>query len=445
MKKPNVLFDWPLVEITRLTDSLEAETFVATLDAPAEAEFTSLAEVIRGIGEDLQEAKDSCSHFTGWTLLLQNVKDFLTRFPAFPNAAYRKFVAFIILADMLSNTNATFDTDDVNEALFEIRTLDTQLPVYWYVRENNSNYENSIVVMCCNDFNLMQHQFQEDIANISPRIIFHILATISQVSELPNTHFTLIKNSNLQIPAETVKAFVNFHILAKGKEIHVPRKYIAPPETGNLDDITPEHPYHQWNDVFEVLSEYNSRSEPLLKFLTIYHVVENFMFKRPIVELETSQNGRMFSIRDFRRLYKEVDMGEEKALAKLFTAAFPSIVSGTTTIQQSVTLRWQNLSTTVSPAEIDSALAEMGINKRYANFASGNQVSSSFCELVYKMRCAIVHNKETEFHLTYASLTNGFIALIELFLLPALEEFCFVLLGVKNQIIWYLNRDLKLF
>lgn len=445
MKKQNILFDWPLAEITRLTNSAEAESFVVTLDASAEAAFTSLTEAIRGLGEDLQEARDACIHFTAWPLLLQNIKNFAHQFPEFPNSMQRKFSTFIMLADMLANTNAIIDAEEINEILFEIRTLDTQLPVQWFVRENNTNYENSVVVMCCNDFDVMRQQFQADLSNLSPKVIFQILATISQAAELPLSHFALIKNSGLQIRDETVKAFVNLHILARGKEIHVPRKYTDPPRTGNLDEITPEHAHHQWSDAFEVLSEYNSRSEPLLKFLTIYHVVENFMFKRPIVELETAQNGRMFSIRDFRRLYKEVEMGESVALGKLFSAAFPSIVFGTTTIQQSVISRWQNLSTIVPAADIDSALTEMGISRRYANFAAGNQTSSSFCDLVYKMRCAIVHNKETEFHLTYASLTNGFIALIESFLLPALEEFCFVLLGVKNQILWYHHRDIKLF
>jgi hypothetical protein len=169
------------------------------------------------------------------------------------------------------------------------------------------------------------------------------------------------------------------------------------------------------------------------------------MFKRPIVELETAQQGRMFSIRDFRRLYKEVDMAEAKALSELFATVFQVIVSGTTTIEQSLLARWQTLSAVTSVADIDSALTEMGMNRRYAHFVQGKQAPSFFSDLVYKLRCAIVHNKETEFHLTYASLTNGFIALIESFLLPALEEFCFVLIGVKNQLIWYSHRDIKLF
>jgi len=445
MRRYHVLFDWPIAEINRLTDSHEAEVFVATLDAQAEASFISLTEEIRGLGADLATAKAARIHFSDWPLLQQNINTFATQFPGFPNATYRKLKAFIVLASMLSTTGAALDLEDINESLFEIRHLRTALPLHWFARENNASYDNSLVVMCCSDFGALEQEFQADAARMSPRVVFHALATIAQAPELPSSHVALIKRSPVRIPDETVAAFVHLHILAQGKEIHTPRQYTAPPQTGNLDDINPEYPYHQWDDVLEVLSEYNSRNDPLLKFLTIYHVVENFMFKRPIVELERRQGGRMFSIRDFRRMYNEVDMGEAKALSKLFTAAFQVITSGANTIEQRVLARWLALLTIAPVIDIEAALREMGIHKQHSQFVAGNQAPAFFSDLVYTMRCAIVHNKETEFHLTYASLTNGFTALIESFLLRSLEELCFILIGVQNQHVWYSNRDMKLY
>lgn len=445
MRKYDVLFDWPITEINRLTDSPEAEAFVGQLDAEAEPLFISLSEEIRGLGVDLDTARAAGAHFADWPRLQQNINAFATQFPDFPNATYRKLKAFIVLATMLSTTGAALDLEDINETLFEIRHLHTALPLHWFARENNASFENSLVVMCCSDFGILEQEFQTDAVQLSPKIVFHALATIAQAPELPPSHIALVKRSQVQIPDETVAAFVHLHILAQGKEIHTPRQYIAPPQTGNLDDINPEHPYHQWDDVLEVLSEYNSRTEPLLKFLTIYHVVENFMFKRPIVELERRQGGRMFSIRDFKRMYDEVDMREPIALSKLFAAAFQVMTWNATTIEQRVLARWQALINIASVADIETALGQMGIDKRYSQFVGGNQAPAFFSDLVYKMRCAIVHNKETEFHLTYASLTNGFTALIESFLLPALEELCFILIGTQNQHVWYANRDMKLY
>lgn len=444
MRKNEVLFDWPIAEIIRLTDSEEAELFAETLDATLEASFISLTEGLRGLGADLATAKACGAHFSDWPRLQQDINTFATQFPNFPNPAYRKFKAFIIMAGMLAATGAALDLENIDELQFEIRVLDTALPLHWFARENHTAYENSLAVICCNNFVAFGSELQADASQISPKIIFHVLATIGRAPELPSSHFALIKRTQPSISDETARAFVQLHIVAQGKEIHTPRLYSAPPQAGNLDDINPDLPYHQWSDVLEVLSEYNSRNEPLLKFLTIYHVVENFMFKRPIVDLERRQGGRMFSIRDFRRLYDEVDLREGQALTKLFTVAFQVAASGVT-LEHRILVRWQALLTIATAVDIETALREMGIEKRHSQFVAGNQAPSYFSDLVYKMRCAIVHNKETEFHLTYASLNVGFIALIESFLLPALEELCFVLIEKQNPHVWYSTRDMKLY
>jgi len=65
--------------------------------------------------------------------------------------------------------------------------------------------------------------------------------------------------------------------------------------------------------------------------------------------------------------------------------------------------------------------------------------------LVYQVRCAIVHNKETEFHLTYASLDTTMKALIESFLIPSLEDICFSLIGCRNDKVWYSKQEIMLY
>ena len=98
----------------------------------------------------------------------------------------------------------------------------------------------------------------------------------------------------------------------------------------------------------------------------------------------------------------------------------------------------------VSEADIDSALSTLGMTCAFATFAD-QSVAGSFARLVYAVRNSIVHNKETEFHLTYASLDPTIIALIETFLIPSLEEICFSLIGIPNTHLWYQNRELLLY
>ena len=99
--------------------------------------------------------------------------------------------------------------------------------------------------------------------------------------------------------------------------------------------------------------------------------------------------------------------------------------------------------------KIDETLAVLGlsIKKRamtHSTFNTGS-VSANFAQIIYLVRNAIVHNKETEFHLNYATLNDTIYSLIELFLMPTLEEICFGLIGKENAHIWYKNRELNLY
>jgi hypothetical protein len=235
-------------------------------------------------------------------------------------------------------------------------------------------------------------------------------------------------------------------VLATGKPVHSARRYVIAPSILDPDEIRSGAPYQQWSEVLNVLSEYNSREEILLKYLTIYHVIENFMFKRPIVELERQKNGEMFSIRDFRRLYEGVEMAEADALRKLFNAVFQMQALPGTTFMQHVAARWGSLVPTVSQADINAALGTIGLTITFADL-QGPNVAPCFSKLVYAIRNAIVHNKETEFHLTYASMdmSPSLCALLEEFLLPSLEEICFALIGKPNTAFWYQNREIQLY
>ncbi len=86
----------------------------------------------------------------------------------------------------------------------------------------------------------------------------------------------------------------------------------------------------------------------------------------------------------------------------------------------------------------------MALNMPFKNadFIKG-RASGYFAQLVYSIRNAVVHNKETEFHLTYASLDGTFATLIESFLMPSLEEICFAVVAKQNTELWY-SQD-KLF
>lgn len=452
MKKHEILYDWPVGELTRMADSDVAEGFYATLAEPALSAFVRLAEQMRGLGADIARAKADRAHFLKWAELLTCIEQFEKEFPAFPNAASKKFRVFAMLADKVAKSAPTLDADNIDENLFVIRELPATIPLLWFSRENAQSFADSLVVFSSADMPSLELKSSSAAslenaiaaANISPRLLFHFLAALGSLADLPQRHAALAKNVAPQPDIAVLDAFAKLAILASGEPIHTAHPHLAPPCVIDPDSIRFGASYHQWNDVIHVLSEYNSRDELLLKYLTIYHVVENFMFKLPIVDLERQQSGRMFSIRDFRRLYEHVDMNESDALKQLFIVILQMQASPGVTFQQHITARWNALVPGIAQADIDKALGVLGLAFRFNGFQAP-ATAGCFSKLVYAIRNAIVHNKETEFHLTYASLDANVCSLIEVFLIPALEEICFALVGSPNTQLWYQNKELLLY
>lgn len=443
MKKYQILYDWAKAEISRLSEDELAGQYSETLDPGRELMFASLTEDIRGLLVALTAAEVSRTHFSHWMQLHQKVSHFAEHFSDFPGFNFGRLDVFFVLSETLSATGVALDEEEVDDQLFEIRPLTLPLSQKWMVRENRVTFENSLVVISGDDVRKFEQELRASAGRISPKLVFHVLAALVCSQNSLSQPAALVKRVQPQISIEIVEAFVHLHIIAEGKSIHTPRTYTSQLQIGDFDSVDSSLPYHQWAESFVVLSEYNSRTEPLLKFLTIYHVIENLMIKRPLVELESRRNGKMFTLRSFKQMYEKVQTKELPALEKLFNSVLPTQINGTTTIGQSITTRWSSIQP--HAVAIDGALSDLEMNKTHANLLTSNGAPTGFAALVYRTRCAIVHNKETEFHLTYSTMTSGFITIIEDFLLPALEELCFVLISKKNSLVWYSNQDLKLY
>jgi hypothetical protein len=438
MKQHEALYDWPMRELERLADSGAAEAFATTLSGVAEETFTRLAERMRGLGVDLKKAKVSREHSNGWEQIRECLEQFSRDFHAFPDCNIGKFRIFVGIAKTVADSGVPLDsTIDIDENLFAFRELPNSIPLHWFHRENAASFEESVSLFSCSALPTTEAEIETD--TISPKYAFHFLAALPTAGSLIDHHIAVVKKSSASVPMPAVDAFVKLLLLAAGKPIHMCHRYQQPPSVINIDSIRIGEPFHQWNDVIYVLSEYNSRDDLLLKFITAYHVVENLMYKMPIVELETNLTGKMFSIRDFKRLYESVDKKEADAIGKLF-AVISGISTGTTTFKERWLKRWRSISPSVPSTDIDVALITLGLKFKFSSF----NTPAEFAKLVYSIRNAIVHNKETEFHLTHASVDTAFSAIIEKFLIPCLEEVCFEVIGRRVAEFWY-SQDKLLF
>lgn len=447
MKKYELLYDWPIAECCRVTDSQQAEDYANTLQDGKLDRFIALTEQIRNCYIDLQKARAAKQHVAFWPLLRTHFEAFHSDFADFPALRPGKMIIHITLAAAVAQSAPPIDEEDLGDTPFEIRLLPNRLPEAWFYRENLHSFEDSLVLFATSDLAALANDVSQ--ANIAPRFALHLLGAILAAPELLSGHYVAVKKVAPQIEIQAVEAFVKLNLLMSGKALHSSRPFVNPPSLIDIDKAQAGHPYQQWNDVFHVMSEYNTRTDILLKYLTLYHVIENLMFKLPIVELESQKSGHMFTIRDFRRLYRRVEETEIEALKRLMRAVVGIPIGAGKTFGQHIVRRWKALVPSVPSADIEQALGALDIKKngrplRHSELRTDGELHAHFAQMVYAIRCAIVHNKETEFHLTYHSLDATLSAIIETFLLPSLEELCFTLVGSPNQLVWYTSKALVL-
>ena len=449
MKKYEILYDWPISEIARISDSEEAERFSEQLDEPNTDKFITLTEKIRILGGELAPAKASRVYFKKWHELRQLVKEFSEAYENFPAPSLEKLKISLLLAEKsykssASDTldeNVSLGIEEIDSELFELRELSPSIDLSWFCSENGSSLEDSVVIFSCNGYEDLESALADEVVN--PELLFHLIATINSSTEFPSSQAVMVKKTVPEIDAAAINSVSRLLVLSTGGAVHKAHTYKNNPSIIAPEEIRPGEAYQQWNDVLDVISEYNSHSEILMKFLTIYHVIENFMFKKPIVQLEREKNGEMFSIRDFKRLYEGVDTKEFDALKETFKLVFKLNAMPSTTFQKHLERRWGTFARQHS--KINEVLITLGLQPHTAFVNDG--ACSYFSKLVYAMRNSIVHNKETEFHVTSATLDKypSLLRLLSDFLLPSLEEISFALISKRNSSFWYKNQDIKLF
>lgn len=465
MRFHEILYDWPIVELNRLADSVETEDFAANLAGnPYEDDFVRITERLRNLSAVLAGAKAARTKIVEWPEILALLNEFEGKFNEFPNSNFRQVRLFCVFAQRLTEFETDLAGGDVDPNQFQLLPIDNRIPIEWFKYQNSERFEDSIAVFCLDDLLLPDEDTENEgsdsetsgleleltNANFSPEFLFQILAVLSTSGPIEQeAQVVFVKVQEPPIDAEAASAFARLLILSCGKQIHLLEEYTTPPSVLNSNLFVAGLDYHQFDTTFNVLSEYNSRSDLLSKYLSLYHVFENLMFKRPIVQLETESGGRMFSIRDFKRLYKQVSKKEIDVLKPLFQEVFQLPVDGET-FRKHIEDKWDSICDG-NEALINEMLVKLGITKSsgvqltHNEFDKNNNSYNYFARIVYATRNVIVHNTETEWHLTYANMDVGAKVLLADFLIPTLEEICFEVLGQNVAQLWYSNREIALY
>ena len=263
MKPHEILYDWPVTEITRLADSDEAEAYANGLPAEALQSFTVLTEQMRALSAELFRAKGARSHSDAWDDLGLCLEQFQLDHGDFPDAQIPKFRLFVLLADRLAQSAPTLDAPDIDADTFEVRELPQQLPFAWFSRENQQSPEESLAILS-HDIEGIEEALSN--LSLSPPFVFCLLGALHGLSTLPTGSAAFVKRSLPPTATDAVEAFAKMAVLSTGTAIHSARRYTQPPRVLEPDLVRVGHEYQQWGEVLDVLSEYNSRDEVVVKY-----------------------------------------------------------------------------------------------------------------------------------------------------------------------------------
>ncbi|MCX0440644.1 hypothetical protein [Aeromonas veronii] len=376
-------------------------------------------------------------------------------FVNFPIDRLNQLKIILQLSSFVENDSGLDLDDDIgfDEDNFSFLQLDDHtIPRFIYGYHNSHSIDDSLLFI---DFSSKYSSSDFSESSLSNGLISLLILKISKADlegrlDFSKSYILCSKNTSntVAISALKMNAALQGHVIHT--EISMQKQSASPTQ---LSRISARHPYSQFEETLIILSEFNSTSDLLRKYLSIYHIIENFMFKIPLVLLGRENNGNVFSLRDFRRLNEAIQDRELLALTSIFKeqkkgafwnrsisgGSFSNLVK-TAAHNSTQVFEWDN-------TDCDIFLTKLQINtggRPSITFLTNIEVKE-YCELLYKIRCAIVHNKETELHLSYFKINKTIAILIENILIKPLHKLISDLLTDNSSTVWYLGPELKLY
>lgn len=188
--------------------------------------------------------------------------------------------------------------------------------------------------------------------------------------------------------------------------------------------------FEQYFDIYDVLNELNQSPDLLTRFLKLYHVLEYYMYRVYLVDLVQRVGSNKFFVREFITSAERMKKGERDTFITNYEKIFNA---DSATINTAI-------AHTINPV-ITTFLEEKGLVKTF-----NPNTTKKIAELIYGLRCSIVHNKESEYHLT-VSFYDDFIQIIPLLqdLTMIMENLIIEKIKTNHTSIKYSQREVTLF
>ncbi|MCD5991369.1 hypothetical protein KDX30_26155 [Pseudomonas sp. CDFA 553] len=437
MKKIDAIFSSLVSVIDNIVVEGDEEYWTA-LDDFGKHQFDALSDELVSLKMEVQLSRESLVPSVNFLKLRSVFEDFNRIFFNYPGFVFAKVSYIIFVAEKICSLIDESVADEDVDSGFGFFTCSLGYSCSAFV-SNVNNLSNNLAW-----FNPSDRVSIQELVSYDTKLEFwYCLAMFSCDFDFSIGSEVVFCDSRCVNKAANVVSLLKMYMIVSGKKVTRTNEYLVAPKNSSIHDYDPNLAYAQFGEVVNIMGEYVDRKDVLSKYLSIYHVIENFMFRYPIVSLERAKNGAMFSIRDFKTLYKNVDTKEHESVDYFMKAVFPLSFSGSTIGEEIYTL-WESFLVKYAPrlAAVDDFLGLLGCKR--ANYNSASSLRPFFSSVLYRIRCSVVHNKETEHHISSDNYSEGCRLILEEFYLPALEELIFLLLSKENDVVWYRSESIAL-
>lgn len=258
---------------------------------------------------------------------------------------------------------------------------------------------NSMILTSAYLYERGKDEFLNDLWKVVENIWFHIETGgglnkndfFNFLKSRDDTHYYVLKVAGITADAWRVFSEAYFR-KAINETIPIPDE-LNFTDTSIEPSISPDwnSPYEQYHDSFNIIADMKRAGDLLTRFLKMYQVLELFTFRLKLVPLAQGQATRNSFISNVRNTVD--NLNELKSLKELFREVFTNI--------QNINVKSFFDPPLAQNTKLSSYIKKNLLpNIKNALKVTGASDENQIAELIYKIRCCIVHSKESEMHFT---------------------------------------------
>lgn len=192
--------------------------------------------------------------------------------------------------------------------------------------------------------------------------------------------------------------------------------------------------YQEYYDIYDVFNDWLHAKDILTAFLRMYQIAEYMIYRSQMVEIIGRGNIKQSFLRETKSLSDKYKNGERNTIIK----NFPMLFNNFSLVPAQVTTAWRFINTYFDTTSTGSNYLVYTGNQ--------NDIDRGVAKFVYDVRCSIVHNKESEFHILYNNYEE-YQTIVPL-LYSINEQMATKIINIINQpgtCIHYPDKELKLY